>query len=418
MRVLFINSLYFPHVVGGAEVICRNLVRQVRRQGHEVKVLATGDIASGGTCDIVDDVPVERIPLFNIYWHYRCGDKNPMQKAVWHLLDVCNPVMLLRVYRRIKEYAPDVVNIHNIQGFSSSVWIASRLAGVPVVQVLHDQYSICPNITMFRHGRLCHNRCFTCSLYRLPHKALSRLVDRVVGVSRYIVEMHDRYRMFGNAGKTVIYNARDLHVSGKIHRDGPVRVFGFIGGIVASKGVEVLVREFAMLPANHYRLLIAGNGEPGYVSHIRALIDRYGVSAELTGYVDPADFYPEIDVLVVPSLWNDTYPTVIIEALTNGVPVLGSRRGGIPEMIGNRDCGLVFDPDSRGELADMAAGLIHGRIQLRVSDDHLAVIKRSHADEEGWGVSYVDLFKSVICQSPAFRREAGSVHVGEKSFMP
>lgn len=413
MKVLFINSLYFPHVGGGAEVICRNLVDHVHRQGHEVKVLATSDIASGATCDVVDDVAVERIPLFNIYWHYRCGNKNSMQKALWHFLDVFNPVMLLRVYRSIREFAPDVVNIHNIQGFSSSVWVAARLAGVPVVQVLHDQYSICPNINMFRNGRLCHERCFTCHLYRIPHKALSGLVGRVVGVSRYIVEMHDRYRMFGNAAKTVIYNARDLHVSGKRSRSGPVKVFGFIGGIVESKGIEVLIREFAMIPADRYRLLIAGNGEAGYIEHIRALIDRYGVSAELCGYMDPADFYPSIDVLVVPSLWNDTYPTVIIEALTNAVPVLGSRRGGIPEMIGDSDCGLVFEPDSRGELADMVNGLLQGRIQLRVADDRLAAIKRRYADEDGWGCRYVDLFNSIVGEASSLRREGRSIQVVE-----
>ena len=51
------------------------------------------------------------------------------------------------------------------------------------------------------------------------------------------------------------------------------------------------------------------------------------------GFVNQAQFFQEIDILVVPSIWHDTAPLVILEAYSHGIPVLGSNRGGIPELI-------------------------------------------------------------------------------------
>jgi glycosyltransferase involved in cell wall biosynthesis len=61
--------------------------------------------------------------------------------------------------------------------------------------------------------------------------------------------------------------------------------------------------------------------------------------------VDPAQFFTEIDVLLVPSLWYEPLPRVIQEAYAAGVPIVGSRRGGIPELIEDGVTGLLFDPD-------------------------------------------------------------------------
>lgn len=407
MKILFINSLYSPHTGGGAEVIFKSLVERVGRLGHDVMVLTTGDAMHGDVREIVDNVVVERISLFNIYWHYRCGKKSALKKALWHLVDVFNPVMMVKVYRKIVMYRPDVINIHNIQGLSSSVWVASKLAGVPVVQVLHDQYAICPNINRYRDGRLCGKRCFKCRIYRLPHKYISLLVDCVVGVSRYIVAAHDEYGLFDKARKCVVYNSRNLSAADGDGQRNAVKVFGYIGGMVESKGVEVLIREFAMISGDRYQLLIAGTGEDGYVERIKSVIRSCGVNAELVGYVDPAAFYQGIDVLVVPSLWNDTYPTVIIEALTNGVPVLGSSRGGIPEMIDDSECGRVFDPDEGGALAAMVSDLLTGRMKMHVSKDKLAYLRHRYTDEDKWAIQYVDLFERTIAENSLRHNDGG-----------
>jgi len=86
--------------------------------------------------------------------------------------------------------------------------------------------------------------------------------------------------------------------------------------------------------------------------------------------VRPEDFLPEIDVLVVPSVWDEPLPTVVVEAFTHGVPVIGSRRGGIPELIEDGRTGLLFDPAQPGSL-EAALGRF-------IDDPRLAYRMREH----------------------------------------
>ncbi len=73
---------------------------------------------------------------------------------------------------------------------------------------------------------------------------------------------------------------------------------------------------------------------------------------EFLGFVRPKDFFPEIDVLVVPSLWHDISPKVIDEANEYGVPVISSNRGGMVEKVEEGRTGFLFDPDYPSSLTE------------------------------------------------------------------
>jgi len=72
---------------------------------------------------------------------------------------------------------------------------------------------------------------------------------------------------------------------------------------------------------------------------------------DFVGYVNPDSFLSEIDVLVVPSVWQDPSPRVISEAYAHGIAVVGSRIGGIPELVEEGQTGLLFAPDDSDDLA-------------------------------------------------------------------
>ena len=59
-----------------------------------------------------------------------------------------------------------------------------------------------------------------------------------------------------------------------------------------------------------------------------------------------------IDVLIVPSLWHDPLPRVVYESYSHGVPVIGSDRGGIPEIIDIGKTGFIFNPDFEEQLKE------------------------------------------------------------------
>jgi glycosyltransferase involved in cell wall biosynthesis len=128
--------------------------------------------------------------------------------------------------------------------------------------------------------------------------------------------------------------------------------FGFIGSLVPIKGIEPLLEAFARFVGatdRRARLLVAGDGKDDFAQGLRRRFA--GEQIVFLGRVDPTRFYPLLDVLVVPSLSNDTFPFVVYEALGQGVPVIGSRRGGIPEVVQDGVTGLLFDPEDPGSLA-------------------------------------------------------------------
>lgn len=356
MRILFINTFYPPDVGGGAELTLATLARAMQTRGHDVHVVATTDAAS-----IVDEtvggIPVSRVPLRNIYWHRSDDRKGALMRAVWHARDARNRAMGKSVAAQIERHRPDVVSLHNMVGFSVAAWEAVHASGTPAVQVLHDYYHLCARSQLFRGGRNCVGQCGSCRVLRRGRAQASDRLQAVVGVSRAVLDAHMARGLFhGTPIRRVVHNARqfDRLPEARAHRPA-ARTFGFIGTIAEWKGIRALLDAFVALRAavpadvrSGLRLLVGGSGDADYVAALRETYRDAGV--EFLGRVEPAAFFARIDVSVVPSIWHDPLPGVVFESLLFGVPVIGARRGGIPEMVEDDVNGLVYDPDDAGAL--------------------------------------------------------------------
>lgn len=398
MKILFINTLYAPHIIGGAEIILKSLVESVANQGHDVCVLTTG-AENGIHSEIIDGVKVVRVGIKNIYWTYKPGPKKLYQKLFWHMRDIYNLSMAKMVEKVIIDFKPDVINAHNIVGFSSSVWPLIKKHDIPLVQVLHDQYAICPNSNMFKDGKRCASQCGQCKIFRLPHKALSNHVDAVIGVSNFVLQHHLKNGLFSNAKiKIPIINAKKFNVS-TFERMRPAQSkvrFGYIGGLVPAKGIELLLKNFSQLTdIKNISLSVAGSGTSEYVERLKKYEDN---NIKFIGYTSPDDFFKNIDVLIVPSLWNDTLPTVVFEAFVYGVPVIGSNRGGIPEMINHRENGFLFDPDDIDELKNIVRELSHKPDMLDLMRKSALNSSSRFVDIESWINEYINIFSKIIIE--------------------
>ncbi len=125
---------------------------------------------------------------------------------------------------------------------------------------------------------------------------------------------------------------------------------GFAGRLVPEKGVDLLLRAAAQLPAS-VRVLIAGSGPER--ERLLALAAQLGLSGRVTIETALAstampDFYARLDCLVLPSRtlpnWKEQFGRVLIEAMACGVPLVGSTCGEIPSVMG--DAGLLFPEDN------------------------------------------------------------------------
>ena len=138
--------------------------------------------------------------------------------------------------------------------------------------------------------------------------------------------------------------------------------FGFLGQLRPTKGLHELVRAFASECATEAELWIAGRGDPAYEAELRSQTVKIP-SVRWLGFVDPSELLGSVDILVVPSLWRDTAPLVVLEALVEGRPVLGARRGGIPEFI-SEATGWVYEPDDATALRRALRDCLRARDRL------------------------------------------------------
>jgi glycosyltransferase involved in cell wall biosynthesis len=346
---MFLNTLYAPNLVGGAERVVQSLAEGAVDAGHQAVVVSLGE-QKGVRSSWVNGVKVYYVGNRNLYWAFREGGAPVALKPLWHALDTYNPLMSREVASILNTDKPDLVHTHTLSGFSPLCWRPIKERGLPLVHTLHDYYLMCPKASMFRGGRNCQRRCSRCLPYSVPRAHHSNLVDVVTGVSDFVLKRHlDHGYFYKVPEKRVIYNGFEV---GKLigragQRTSPVRL-GYLGRIDPTKGLEKLLDSAGKLPEGGWSLSIGGKGPVDYVKGLRA---RCGSSSvRFLGYVAAETFFEEIDALVVPSVWHEPSPRVISEAYAYGVPVIGSRRGGIPELVEEGRTGLLFDPDRPDDL--------------------------------------------------------------------
>jgi glycosyltransferase involved in cell wall biosynthesis len=352
----------------------------------------------GTVSDVVDGVAVHRLSPHNLYWCNQPDQPPALLRMAWHGLDSFNPGVYLQARKLLGGLRPAVISSHNLSGLSVAVWQAAADLGIPVVQVLRDYYNLCPKGTMHKGGCRCERVCGSCRALRLPHERLSRKVAAVVGCSQAVLDKHLALGLFeGVPYREVIYNAERIPDARKPDLTSQPITFGYIGAISQVKGVEGLIQAFEAARAaspTPMRLLLAGSGQTSYVQSLETA--HASEHVQFLGHVAPASLFAQVHVSVVPSTWDDPLPGVVFQALAHHVPVLGARRGGIPEMVRDGINGLLFDPDQED-------GLTHAMLRV-VSESQLLARMSAEAratacvflDEDRLFKAYLELYQKVL----------------------
>lgn len=330
-RVLMISSLWPPDVLGGAETYAADLGEQLRRRGHDVMAVTRGVDAD----DVVAAIPT---------WPYRLeswAGQPRWRRSAFHGLDQWNPSTAPTVRRAIDRFAPTVVHSHSVTGMSVTALTTPARTGATHVHTLHDYWLLCQRSSLVRaDGDACESRCSSCSLVSAVRTSATRRhgPDVVIAPSEGIAREHRHLPELGERIRVVYHPVVPLE---RPSRAAGPPVFGYIGQLTGVKGVQTLLDAFGKLPPATARLVLAGRG---------ALEPDPGSDAppgvEFLGWVSGAakqTFFDSIDCLVVPSEWKEPAPLVINEAKGRSLPVIGSRMGGIPELVPERSQSLLFD---------------------------------------------------------------------------
>ena len=359
MRILIPQNFYTPNSFGGAERSVQLLAEGLAEQGHEVHVACLAlETPAGG--NEINGVRVHYLPINHLGDAPGKTRRRLVGRGLWQLSAELSPKVRHYLEPLLQQVAPDVVHTHNLAGFSVSIWNLTRRFGVGLVHTLMGLYLLCPRGTMLRGGKNCAAQCLGCRVFAGRRKTLSSLVDVVVGNSQFVLDLHRNAGYFANAVPEVVFSGARLDSGwsqpAARRSSGRELHIGYLGRLHPSKGPQVLLDVIEKLPSAGWRLLVGGSGVAAYEQMLR---QRYaGERVHFEGWVESGEFLSNVDVLVVPSLCHDVLPRVIFEAHARGIPVVGSRRGGIPEMVEDRVTGWLFEPEQPSRLAPLLCSLI------------------------------------------------------------
>lgn len=363
MRILHLSSLYPPHIVGGAEKSVALLAEQLTSMGHQVGAACIE--REGVPKTMQNGVAVYRMPHHNSFWLEDWPGHSRGQRLWQKMRQQWNTQIEAEFDRIVEDFKPDVVNTHSIVDVSTLVWRAARKHGVPIVHTLRDYDMLCGNAAMFRRGEPCSHWHLGCKITNLSKLWTNKWVSAVAAVGQATLDMHLNHGFFSHLPperRRVIWNGAIVPEKASRDRETFDRsqqpmTFGYLGRINVEKGVGTLIDAFRRIGNGNWRVRIAGQA-PDTLDDFKK--QAAGLPIEFVGWVDPFEFFRELDALIVPSIWAEPLPRTILESYAIGVPVIGARSGGIPDLIGSENNAWLFEPGSDADLATKIQDVIRG----------------------------------------------------------
>jgi glycosyltransferase involved in cell wall biosynthesis len=352
LRILIVNTLYPPEIIGGAEVSVSLLAQALSARQNHVAVVSLHK-GQGTSIDDIKGVHVYRLQIDNDYWPFG-QDRKPsrLQRLRWHLRDTWNRKAARRFADILDIEKPDVVHTNNLTGFSVALWSEAKRRNIRIVHTLRDYSLICKRSTLFKGDATCERRCTACAAMTVPSLLASRMVDAVTSNSQFVLDRHQKLGYFSKIPDRVIFNIADTSsLSLTVPSDEEDLIFGFIGRIEPEKGIDIVLKAAEMLPDAGWQLKIAGRGLDTYVQELRG---RYKSSrVKWLGFAKSQDFYAGVDVCLISSVWPEPLPRTLIEAISAGRATICSTAGGIPEISGFSNKIGMYEPSDYRRLSEL-----------------------------------------------------------------
>ncbi len=284
----------------------------------------------------------------------------------------------LRKYQEVGKF--DLWQIHNVlPGLSPSVYQTAFDLKVPVVHYLHNYRMGCTNGFFLNHGQPCE-RCLGGNFWPAFQTACwqnSRLISGLMGL------ILRRVRSIGTFHKVAAWISisdfqKNKHAAMGIPADRIHNIHHFfessapppstpasgdtlfLGRLSREKGVDLLLRAWAKVRNANRRLVIAGTG-PEESSLKNLASDLSLANVVFTGFLNAeqqASLWSNSSALVVPSIWDEPFGMVVLEAWAKERPVVAYAKGALPELIHHGVNGLLADPFSVDDLAKNIQELI------------------------------------------------------------
>jgi glycosyltransferase involved in cell wall biosynthesis len=389
-----------PRHNGGSENQTFLLASELHNRGNRVRVFCVDRIDPGQLVDVIwkDDVyqgiPVRRLSL------------SPRASFDSFQYTYDNPLIGEHLQTWLTAEPTDV--FHLISGYLLSgraLRVAHELS-IPTVVSLMDFWFLCPRISMLKsNGIRCAlpiqpAQCAQClgeeqRRFRWPGRLLPDLMahywsrqdpaiqrveerlnflfeclaetDRIICNSQFL---RSTFIESGLPPKQIVFIRQGIDPFSGEERAQPKPAgkqaslqIGYIGQIAAVKGIHVLFEAAGRLPGLPIHVRAFGNTDafPRYSARLKRMAardPRLELAGVYHGKEEAAQVLRSFDVLVVPSLWSENSPNVILEAFAQQLPVITSNLGGMAELVNDGVNGLLFEPGNSQDLANQISRLL------------------------------------------------------------
>ncbi|AUB59682.1 hypothetical protein BK009_02720 [Methanobacterium subterraneum] len=358
MKICLISNLYPPNVLGGAEVSVKKVSEELVKKGHEVIVITTP--FSENDVETINGVKIYQVKPLNIYHIYDHPNQSMLIKPLWHIIDLWNPYDERNIKNILKTETPDIVHIHNFKGVSLSSFSPAKSLGIPLVFTAHDYSLICMRANLLNSsGEICQTPSALCKIYNQVQKHLAKnKVDLLISPSQFVINKLKSNGLFKDVKSKKIPLGIELDNKEKFEKKYSTTNILYVGNLGEHKGVHVLLNAFKKINNMNIRLDIVGKG---LCSEKLKLMSQNDNRIKFHDFLEGKELlkmYVHSNLTVVPSIWYDNSPMVIYESFSYGTPVIGSKIGGIPELIEDGFNGYLFEAGNVNELQQLLETLI------------------------------------------------------------
>jgi len=347
MKIALANNLYYPYNRGGAETVIKQMITELKSQGHDVFLITTKPRPEPAPQEEVSANNELRIYYFPSYY-YNLAKLPSFIKVFWHLTNIFSWRKTAAIKKILIKEKPELIITHNLMGLGFLLPQAIKKLRLRHEHYLHDIQLLYPTgLMMLGKEKIIDG--LSAKIYQLFTRAFLGSPDKVVSPSLWLFEQH-RQRGFFKDSQTEIKHLTDLKGGATINHSQPAKNFLFVGQIEEHKGIMFLLAAFqdALQIRPEIKLTIIGNG--ALLTNAQK-ITKDNKQIEFRGRLFGAkvkEIMMENDFLVVPSLCYENAPMTIYEAHAAGLKVLAANIGGIPEIINNHD--KLFRPGNRADL--------------------------------------------------------------------
>ncbi len=347
MRILLVTEAL---VLGGAETFALRLARRLRQDGHDAELLCLNpDLDDPRLVEQFDDVPIHHVPKLGLRTTKRLD-------RIGRAVGIDLQLQQRRAASWIERHLVGRYDVYHTHLFGAD-WLFARIKrrhpDIKIVSTLHGDYALYEERAIG-----------TESSRVLGWRA--RLAETIAAVDRWVTISGSQHRQFAETfgvdpGRmTSIYNgyAPAAPIQHHSRPPGEPLTFVMVARGMREKGWEFLVEAFGRL-RGEARLFLVGEG-----AFLDSLAKVYAGDAQITFaglHLNPVEAIGRCDVFVHPSIYKaESLPTVVIEALFAGVPVIATDVGDVATMIETTDghrAGMLIDPDQAKLTARLAEAM-------------------------------------------------------------